>query len=90
MYYTPQLFPVGKVVATSTVVGLVPQAYLIECLRRHMIGDWGCVGEEDTKTNNEAVEAGFASCPPTPLMRPSRARGMATTRSGSSRKPTAA
>ncbi|SFU78640.1 type I restriction endonuclease subunit M [Nitrosospira multiformis] len=59
MYYTPPLFPLGKVVATSTVAGLVPQAHLMQCLRRHMMGDWGCVCEEDAKTNDEAVQAGF-------------------------------
>jgi hypothetical protein len=59
MYYTPPLFPLGKVVATSTVASLVPQAYLLLCLGRHMMGDWGCVCEEDAKTNNEAVKAGF-------------------------------
>ena len=59
MYYTPPLFPLGKVVATSTVAGLLPQAYLLQCLRRHMYGDWGCVGEEDAQTNREAITAGF-------------------------------
>jgi hypothetical protein len=59
MYCTPPLFPVGQVVATSTVTSLVPQAHLIQCLRRHMMGDWGCVCEEDAKTNNEALREGF-------------------------------
>ena len=59
MYYTPPLFPLGKVVATSTVAGSIPQAYLLHCLRRHMQGDWGCVCEEDAQTNRQAVTEGL-------------------------------
>jgi hypothetical protein len=31
---------------------------MIDCLARHMRGDWGCVDDEDAKTNEEAVRSG--------------------------------
>lgn len=55
MHDTAPLFSLGKVVATSTVANLLPQAYLIQCLGRHARGDWGCVCEEDAQTNEAGV-----------------------------------
>jgi hypothetical protein len=58
MCYIPPLFQLGKVVATSTVMGLLPGAFLLKCLHRHILGDWGCVCEEDAENNNAGVRAG--------------------------------
>jgi hypothetical protein len=58
MYDTSPLFPLGKVVVTSTVAGLLSEAYLLQCLGRHFRGDWGCVCEEDAETNNGGVRGG--------------------------------
>jgi hypothetical protein len=55
MYYTPPSLLLGKVVPTSTVAGAIPQENLLQCLRRHMQGDWGCVYEEDAQTNKQVV-----------------------------------
>ena len=53
------LFSLGEVVATRTVSDLLPHAYLMQCLSRHVQGDWGSVCDEDVATNNEAVQNGF-------------------------------
>lgn len=61
------------------------------CLNRHVRADWGHVCEEDAKTNDEAVQAGFRILSAYAIdERPGLVRVMATTRSGSSRRPTAA
>jgi len=46
-------------VATSGAVDNVPYDRLIECLSRHLCGDWGVVDPEDAATNNEATHEGF-------------------------------
>ena len=60
MYYTPTyvLFPLGRFVATQGAITKVSLSRMLDCLRRHMQGDWGCVCEEDVEVNNEAVRAG--------------------------------
>ena len=52
------LFSLGDVVATRTVSDLLPHEYLMQCLSRHVQGDWGSVCEEDRATNHEAVQNG--------------------------------
>ncbi|PTQ78939.1 hypothetical protein C8R21_1395 [Nitrosospira multiformis] len=51
------LFPLGQVVATGGAMGIGDLSLLNRCLNRHVRGDWGCVCEEDAKTNNEATKA---------------------------------
>ena len=46
-------------VATQCVIKAVDQSLLERCLNRHVRGDWGCVCEEDWKTNDEALNKGF-------------------------------
>ena len=41
---TTPLFPLGQIVATPGAIEATSNAYRIECLFRHMTGDWGCVG----------------------------------------------
>ena len=52
------LFSLGDVVATRTVAESVPHDHLMQCLGRHVLGDWGSVCEEDRATNHEAVQNG--------------------------------
>lgn len=58
------LFPLGKTVMTAGIADLVTEegvspAYLQSCLRRHAIGDWGCVPATDAKENDLSVKEGF-------------------------------
>ncbi|MEP6606709.1 MAG: type I restriction endonuclease subunit M [Nitrosospira sp.] len=56
---TYPLFLLGEVVATQGVIKLADQPLLESSLNRHVRGDWGCVSEEDWKTNDEALNKGF-------------------------------
>ena len=51
-------FATGRIVATQGVLAAVSDAYQLQCLARHLAGDWGCCCEEDKVTNDEAVSAG--------------------------------
>jgi hypothetical protein len=53
-----QLFKLGRIVATPGALDACPPDYLQACLARHVRGDWGCVGAEDSKSNFEALFAG--------------------------------
>lgn len=56
---TKPLFPLGQVVSTPGALAACRHDYLLQCLHRHVRGDWGNVCEEDAATNAEAVTAGF-------------------------------
>ena len=49
----------GTVVATQGMSGLIEnhQSQLTDAMRRHVGGDWGIVGDEDTLLNDESAEA---------------------------------
>ena len=56
------LFELGRVVMTSGVKERVEQdpsmrSFLDGCLKRHSVGDWGYLDEEDRKINDAALEA---------------------------------
>ena len=51
-------FATGRIVATPGVLAAVSDAYQLQCLTRHLAGDWGCCCEDDKATNDEAVTAG--------------------------------
>jgi hypothetical protein len=53
------LFLLGQIVATRGAMSIGNVFLLNRCLNRHVRGDWGHVCEEDAKTNDEAVQAGF-------------------------------
>lgn len=53
------LFLLGQMVATQGALAKGDLSLLNRCLNRHVRGDWGCVCEEDAKTNDEAVQAGW-------------------------------
>jgi hypothetical protein len=49
----------GRIVATPGALEAVALARISECLLAHARGDWGCVGEQDRRTNDEALKRGF-------------------------------
>jgi len=59
-------FKPGRIVATRGVVESVPQERLLECLRLHLQGQWGCLSEFDLKLNDQATHTGerLLSCYP--------------------------
>jgi len=59
-------FQPGRIVATRNVAESVPQKRLLECLRLHIQGQWGCLGNEDWKLNDLATHNGerLLSCYP--------------------------
>src|SRR4051812_8624256 len=55
----PPLFSLGNIVGTPGALAATEQAYRLECLGRHLTGDWGCVCASDKRENEEAVKDGF-------------------------------
>ena len=53
------LFHLGQIVATRGALAATTPESLLECLARHIRGDWGCVCDEDKATNDEAVKEGL-------------------------------
>ena len=45
-------FHSGRIVATPGVLSLINGSDLLECLLRHLSGDWGDLCEEDKKEND--------------------------------------
>ena len=54
-----KLFDLGQIVATSGVMEETTHDYRMECLARHIRGDWGMVDQEDRKTNFDAMMNGL-------------------------------
>ena len=52
-------FTLGQIVATPGVIETVSNFYLLECLSRHVRGDWGTVCPEDAAENNLSSHEGF-------------------------------
>ena len=52
-------FNLGQIVATPGVMDTVPGSRLLQCLGRHLCGDWGVVGPEDAAENNLSTHEGF-------------------------------
>ena len=55
------LFELGRVVMTSGVKERMEQdpsmrSFLDGCLKRHSVGDWGCLDEDDKEMNDAALE----------------------------------
>lgn len=53
------LFNLGNIVGTPGAIDATTNQHRLECLGRHLTGDWGCCCDEDKATNDEAVKAGF-------------------------------
>lgn len=52
-------FPLGQVVATPGVLEATTELDRVSALVRHQSGDWGELSDEDTESNNEALQNGF-------------------------------
>lgn len=50
------LFQAGQVVSTPGAMEAVSSLYMLECLQRHLSGDYGIICEEDKQSNAEAVK----------------------------------
>ena len=64
------LFPTGQIVATPGALSLAEQGLdLLQCLQRHLNGDWGDLCEEDKAENEFSLQNGFRllSSYPTPF-----------------------
>ena len=53
------LFTTGIVVITPNALGQLTPADIQIGLQRHQAGDWGDLGEEDWKENDQALRTGF-------------------------------
>ncbi len=53
-----KLFDLGRIVAAHGAIAACSLQYIQQCLARHVRGDWGCVDEEDRKTNFAAIFSG--------------------------------
>jgi hypothetical protein len=53
-----QLFPLGAIVATPGALEATTDDQRLRFLSLHAAGDWGCVGDEDWQTNDEALQEG--------------------------------
>jgi hypothetical protein len=56
---TVQTFPLGRVVITPHALGQLTPADIQLGLQRHQAGDWGDLGEEDWKENDQALRTGL-------------------------------
>lgn len=52
------LFELGQIVATPGVISSTNPIHMLLCLRRHLMGDWGCISVDDYAVNDEAVNDG--------------------------------
>ena len=51
-------FDLGRIVITSNAMNQLDDDALIEGLRRHAVGDWGDLCDEDREANNRALYGG--------------------------------
>ena len=72
-----RLSELGQLVATPGVLDVATNDQRIDCLGRHIRGDWGVVCAEDRKMNFEALRDGFRilSAYPLDLSKPSAGYG---------------
>jgi hypothetical protein len=55
----PRLFELGRVVATPGALEACSREYMLDCLNRHVRGDWGIMrSAEDQQSNVEALSEG--------------------------------
>jgi hypothetical protein len=55
---TAAKFPLGRLVATANAASCLSPAEISSALRRHLLGDWGDLDEEDKQTNERALVEG--------------------------------
>jgi hypothetical protein len=51
-------FSLGRIVKTSNIQASVSDEAILLALKRHVVGDWGDVGEEDRQSNEDALKNG--------------------------------
>lgn len=56
---TDQLFPLGRVVITANAHARLREEVVIASLRRHAMGDWGDVCEDDRLENELSLKRDF-------------------------------
>ena len=56
--HLPPRFDLGQTVTTPGALDACSLDYMLQCLARHMRGDWGCVCAEDSETNDQALVCG--------------------------------
>lgn len=54
----PMRFPLGQIVATPGAIAATSDAYRLECLFRHVSGDFGCVCPDDAEVNRAGIVHG--------------------------------
>ena len=52
-------FQLGRVLITSNAQGVLHQVDVMNCLMRHLHGDWGELSAEDKAENEFSVKEGF-------------------------------
>lgn len=52
-------FPIGQLVATPNALRQLLHADILAALRRHIVGDWGDLDENDRKQNEFALKHGL-------------------------------
>lgn len=52
------LFPMGQTVITRQAIDVLHPADVKSCLARHASGDWGNLGEQDKKENQDSLSQG--------------------------------
>ena len=55
----PEKFPLGRTVTTPGALATVPNEEMQAALRRHHIGDWGDLDEQDRQENESGLRNGF-------------------------------
>ena len=56
---TPPKFDLGRIVATSNAVSQLSSGEILAALRRHAVGDWGDLCEEDRLENERSLVHGW-------------------------------
>jgi hypothetical protein len=59
VFFTPPLFPLGRIVSTPGALEACSAAHRRRCLERHAHGDWGHVSPADAAENDRSVKEGF-------------------------------
>jgi hypothetical protein len=59
MILTSQMkFSLGQVVITPNALEKLKSDDILNALKRHIVGDWGELDDEDRQTNDEALQSG--------------------------------
>jgi hypothetical protein len=59
VFFTPTIFPLGRIVSIPGALDACSHAHRLQCLARHARGDWSNVSKVDAVANDKAVKKGF-------------------------------